>query len=70
MFKQAPQMVMKQLENKLKMTNPQAFKEFQEARQNNVNPNDYLNKITGGFNQEQRQEWDSIMKNFSGMNSK
>ena len=64
-FQQAPQMIMKQLENKLKMTNPQAYKEFQEARKNNVNPNEYLNKITGGFSAEQKQQWDSLM---SGIN--
>ena len=47
------------------MTNPQAYKEFQEARKNNVNPNEYLNKITGGFSTEQKQQWDSLM---SGIN--
>ena len=43
------------------MTNPQVFKEFQEARQNNVDPQQYLNKITGGFNQRQQQEWNNMM---------
>lgn len=51
------------------MTNPQAFKEFEEARKNNIDPQEYLNRITGNFNQEQKQEWEMIMKNF-GMNSK
>ena len=51
------------------MTNPQVYKEFQEARQNNMNPNEYLNKITNNFNQEQKQQWEMFMKNFNGMNS-
>ncbi len=67
MFQRAPQMVMKQLESKLKMRNPQAFKEFQEARQNNINPQEYLNKITKGYNPQQQQEWEMFMK---GINSK
>ena len=49
------------------MTNPQAFKEFQEAKQNNVNPQEYLNKITSGFNQEQKQQWETMI---GGINSK
>lgn len=51
------------------MTNPQVYKEFQEARKNNVNPQEYLNKITNGYNNEQKQEWNNIM-NQIGMNSK
>lgn len=47
------------------MTNPQVYKEFQEARNNKVDPQEYLNKITGGFSQEQKQEWDALM---SGIN--
>ncbi len=61
MFQQAPQMIMNQLENKLKMTNPQMYREFQKAKQNNVNHQEYLNKITGNFNQNQKQEWDMFM---------
>lgn len=44
------------------MVNPQAFKELQEARKNKIDPNEYLNKITGKFNQEQKQEWDTLMR--------
>lgn len=49
------------------MTNPQMYKEFQEARQNNVNPQEYLNKITSGFNENQQQEWNMFM---NGINRK
>ncbi len=55
------------------MTNPQMYKEFQEARQNNVNPQEYLNKITNNFSPNQKQEWDMFMNNFNnqnGINSK
>ena len=47
------------------MTNPQVYKEFQEARQSNINPQEYLNKITSGFNKEQKEQWDMLM---SGIN--
>lgn len=43
------------------MTNPQMYKEFQEARQNNINPEEYLNKITSGFSQEQKEQWNILM---------
>ena len=66
-FQQAPQMLMKQLENRLKMTNPQVFKEFQEARQSNIDPQEYLNKITSGFNQQQKEQWNMLM---NGINQK
>lgn len=47
------------------MTNPQIYKEFQEARKNNLDPNEYLNKITSNFNQEQKEQWNMLM---SGIN--
>lgn len=49
------------------MINPMAFKEYQEAKQNNVDPNEYLNKVVSGFNPQMKQQWDSMM---SGINSK
>ena len=54
-------MMMGQLENRLKMSNPQAFKKYQEAKHNNVNPNEFLNEITSGFNQQQQAEWQNII---------
>lgn len=55
---------MSQLEGQLKRVNPQAYKEFQEARKNNDDPNEYLNKVVSGFNPEQKQEWDAMMGQF------
>lgn len=46
----------------MKRKNPQAFKEYQQARKDNVDPNEYLNKIVNGFNPQQRKEWDSMFK--------
>lgn len=49
------------------MTNPQVYKEFQQARKDNVNPQEYLNKITNGFNENQKNQWNMFM---SGINHK
>ena len=61
-IQQIPNGMMRQMENQLKRVNPQAYNEFQQARKNNENPNEYLNKVIGGFSPEQRQQWDSMMK--------
>jgi hypothetical protein len=63
-IQQIPQSMMKQLENQLKMMNPQAFKEYQQARKDN-NPQEYLNKVIDGFSPEQKQQWNNMMKTFS-----
>lgn len=44
------------------MRNPQAFKEYQQARKENKDPNEYLNEIVGKFSPEQKQQWDAMMK--------
>ena len=48
----------------LKRTNPQGFKKYQEAKQNN-NPNALLNETINSFNPQQRQQWDSMMGIFN-----
>ena len=63
-FQQIPQQMMNQLENQLKRTNPQAYQEFQKARQNNDNPNEYLNKVVNGFNPQQQKQWQQIIGQF------
>ena len=68
MVKQVPQKMMTQLTQQLKRVNPQAYKEFQEARHNNVNPQEYLNQITNGFTPEQRQQWESMVRNYQQNN--
>ena len=64
-LKQIPQGMMKQMENQLKMRNPQAFKEYQQARKENRNPNEYLNEIVNKFSPEQKEQWNSIMGQFN-----
>ena len=48
----------------MKRVNPQAYQEFQQARKNNSNPQEYLNKITNGFNSQQKQQWNNMMGKF------
>ena len=46
------------------------FKRYQEAKNSN-NPNDLLNETINGFNPNQRQQWDNMMRMFNGgINSK
>jgi len=66
-MQQAPQRVINQLEQQLKRTNPQVYKEFQQAKQNNEDPNEYLNRITNKYTPEQRQQWNNLM---NGINTK
>ena len=66
-MQQIPQNLMSQLENQLKRKNPQAFKEYQQARKDNVDPNEYLNKVVNGFSPEQKQQWDAM---FKGINTR
>ena len=47
------------------MSNPQVFQEYQKARKNNEDPNEYLNKVIDGFSPEQKQEWQSLMGQFN-----
>ena len=49
----------------MKRVNPQAYQEFQQARKNNENPQEFLNKVTGNFNQQQVQQWNSMMGMFN-----
>ena len=51
----------------MKARNPQAFKEYQQARKSNRDPNEYLNEIVNKFSPQQKQQWDSVM---NGINAK
>ena len=55
------------MEQQLKRISPQAFKEYQQARKDNVSPQEYLNKITDKFNPQQKQQWEQM---FNGINIK
>ena len=68
-IQQIPQGMMNQLEQQLKRANPQAFKEFQQARKNNDDPNEYLNRVVNGFNPQQKQQWNNMMGQFNQGNN-
>lgn len=61
MMRQAPQKMMGMLEQQLKRVNPQAYQMFQNARKNKQDPNQFLNQVIGGFNQQQREQWEQMM---------
>ena len=63
-MQQIPQQMMGQLEQQLKRVSPQAFQKYQQAKKNN-NPNDLLNETVNGFNSNQRQQWDILMKSMN-----
>ena len=66
-IQQIPQGMMKKLEQQLKVRNPQAFKEYQQARKNNMDGNEYLNNVVNNFNPEQKQQWNAM---FNDINTK
>lgn len=49
--------------------NPQAYKDFIQAKKDNVDPNEYLSKVVGGFNPQKRQQWDNMMGQFNQQNT-
>ena len=63
-LKQIPQGMMTQMEQQLKRVNPQAYKEYQQARKDNKDPNEYLNNTINGFSPEKRQQWNNMMSQF------
>ena len=68
-MKQIPKGMINQLERQLKRVNPQAYQEFQQARKDN-NPEEMLNKTINNFSPEQKKEWEQIMSQFGGINTK
>ena len=64
-MQQIPTGMMNQLENQLKRVNPQAFQEYQKARQNNENPNEFYNRTINAFNPQQKQQWNNMMNNLT-----
>lgn len=64
-LQQIPQQMMNQMEMQLKRANPQAYQEFQQARKNNADPNQFLNKVTSRFSPKQQQQWNNMMGQFN-----
>lgn len=64
MQNQVVQMMMNYLQNQLKIKSPQVLQNFEAMKQNNSNPMEILNQITGGFSKEQMQGFMTFAKNF------
>lgn len=56
------QFLMNQLQNQLKATSPQSFKQFQEMQ--NGNPQEILNNMTSKYTPEQKQGFAKFLKSF------
>lgn len=46
------------------MRSPQAFQMFEQARKDNSNPKDMLNKLTSQYTPEQRKNFTNMLHNF------
>ena len=68
-FQQIPQGMMNQLEQQLKRVNPQAYQDYRQARKNNDDPQEYLNRVVDGFNPQQKQQWQQMMGGFQPQNN-
>ena len=53
-----------QLEERLKQTDPQMYQVYQTARQNNVNPNDFLKQLTGNYDEATKKRFKQEAKKF------
>ena len=45
------------------MKNPQAFKQYEEIRKSNGNPQELLNQVTNGYTPEQTQRFIQLANN-------
>ena len=58
------QVMLGQLENQLKQTNPQMYQLYQTARQQNANPNDILQQLTRNYDVNTKQRFKQQAKQF------
>ena len=58
------QMLMGQLQMRLKSRNPQMFQQFQNLMQNQNDPKELLNKMLGNYTPEQKQQFMNFAKGF------
>ena len=57
------QMLMNQLQNQIKMRNPQVFNQVQNLIKNN-NPQDVLKEITGNYTPEQKEKFKKFINSY------
>ena len=53
-----------QLQNQLKMKNPQVFQKYQSLKQNQNNPQEILNKMFGNYTPEQVKSFKQFANGF------
>lgn len=64
MMNQVTQVLMNNLQQRLKATNPGMFEQYNKWVQGNANPKDLFKQITGSYSPEQMQNFMSFAKSF------
>ena len=57
-------MLMNQLQNQLRANNPKVFQQFEQFKNSNGNPQEFLKQITNGYTPEQRKAFSNFAKGF------
>ena len=57
-------LLMNQLQNQMKMKNPQMFQMFQNLQKNQSNPQEIINNVIGNYKPEQIQKFRQYAKGF------
>ena len=57
-------LLMNQLQNQMKMKNPQMFQMFQNLQKNQSNPQEIINNVIGNYKPEQIQQFRQYAKGF------
>ena len=60
----ANQLLMIQLQNQLKMRNPQVYQQYQNLKKNNGNPQEMINNIVGKYTPEQKASFRQFANGF------
>ena len=58
------QLLMNQLQNQMKIRNPQMFQQFQNLTKNQNNPQEVLNNMIGKYTPEQMQQFRQFANGF------
>ena len=45
------------------------YQEYQQARKNNEDPQEYLNKVVDSFSPQQKQQWQQMMSGLQQQNN-
>ena len=58
------QMMMNQLQTQLKAINPQAFNQFEQMKNGGINPQEFLQQMTGKYTPEQMKKFTDMVNGF------